>query len=197
MNELNLETRGGYIFRLGSERTTGGDQMRTPRNFAFQTGAGATGMRVVAMFEAMKGLIVLAVGFGLLSVINQDVQQLSEELVRHYHLNPANRYPRIFIDAVDRFSDVRLWLLAVLAFGYAALRIAEAYGLWRGRRWAEWFAVASGGIYVPIEIYELFHGLSTIKVGMLTVNVGIVLFMGFALFRSRRGLQPLDEPDRM
>jgi uncharacterized membrane protein (DUF2068 family) len=84
---------------------------------------------------------------------------------------------------------VRLWLLALLAFGYAVLRIAEAYGLWRGRRWAEWFAVASGGIYVPIEIYELFHGLSKIKVGMLTVNVGIVLFMGVALCRSRRNLQ--------
>jgi uncharacterized membrane protein (DUF2068 family) len=195
MNELNLETRRGYIARLGSEPTTGGGQMLMPRNFAFQTAAGATGVRVVAVFEAMKGLIVLAVGFGLLSVINQDVQQLAEELVRHYHLNPASRYPRIFIDAVDRLSDMRLWLLALLAFGYAALRIAEAYGLWRGRRWAEWFAVASGGIYVPIEIYELFHGLSKIKVGMLTVNICIVLLMGVALCGSRRDLQPIDEVD--
>ncbi|MCA1678755.1 MAG: DUF2127 domain-containing protein, partial [Actinobacteria bacterium] len=22
------------------------------------------------------------------------------------------------------------------------------YGLWRGRRWAEWFAAVSGGIYI-------------------------------------------------
>ena len=120
------------------------------------------------------------------------MQRLAEDLVGHFHLNPASRYPRIFIEAANRSSDVRLWLLAALAFGYAALRLAEAYGLWRRRRWAEWFAVASGGIYVPIEIYELFHGLSTIKVATLVVNVGIVLYMGHALWHSRRALRAIE-----
>ncbi len=162
MNELELKTRSGYMAPFGIEPVASVDQLLMRRDVPLQPAPGATGVRVVAVFEATKGVIVLLVGFGLLSVINQDAQQLAEEWVRHYHLNPASRYPLIFLEAVDRLSDVRLWLLALLAFGYAALRIAEAYGLWRRRRWAEWFAVASGGIYVPIEIYELFHGISKI-----------------------------------
>jgi len=153
------------------------------------------GVRVVAVFEAAKGVLVLMAGFGLLSILHQDVQRVAEEIVRHFHLNPASRYPRIFVAAADRVSDMRLWVLATLAFGYATVRLAEAYGLWRRRRWAEWFAVASGGLYVPIEIYELFHGLSTIKIATLTVNVGIVLYMGHALWRSRSGPQAAETYD--
>jgi uncharacterized membrane protein (DUF2068 family) len=143
------------------------------------------GLGIVAAFEAAKGLLVLMAGFGLLSLVHHDAQRVAEDVVRHFHLDPASHYPGIFLDLSSRASDTRLWLLAALAFCYAGLRLAEAYGLWRERPWAEWFAVASGGIYVPIEIYELFSGVSRIKAGMLAINVGIVVYMIKAL-RERR-----------
>jgi len=142
------------------------------------------------VFEAAKGLLVLMVGFGLLSVAHQDLEQIAEVLVGHFHLNPASRYPRIFLDITSHFSDLRMWLLATFACGYASLRLAEAYGLWRGRRWAEWLALASGTIYVPIEFYELFTGLSWIKIATLTANIAIIAYMSRVLWRSRQGFPP-------
>ena len=144
------------------------------------------GVRLVAVFEAGKGLLVLLVGFGLLSHVHDDVQQLAEALVGHFHLNPASRYPHIFLQLAAHFSDVRIWLLAGSAFVYTTVRWAEAYGLWYGRRWAEWFAVASGGFYIPIEIYELLHGFSWIKVGTLAMNIAIVVYIAYALWRTKR-----------
>jgi uncharacterized membrane protein (DUF2068 family) len=140
------------------------------------------GERLVALFEAFKGLLVLAAGFGLLAVVHQDLQQLAEELVGHFHLNAASGTSRIFLELATRVSDVRLWALALLAFAYASLRLAEAWGLWRGRRWAEWLAVASGAIYVPIEVYELFSGASWIKLATLATNLAIVAYMGRVLW---------------
>jgi uncharacterized membrane protein (DUF2068 family) len=58
--------------------------------------------------------------------------------------------------------------------------------LWYGRRWAEWLAVASGGIYVPAEIYELARGPSALKATTLAVNVGIVAYMAWTLWMERR-----------
>ena len=145
----------------------------------------SSGVRVVAVFEAAKGLLILLAGLGLLSLVHQDLQALAEDLVRHFHLNPASRYPRIFLELADRAADLRLWLLAALAFAYAGLRLVEAYGLWRGRRWAEWLAVASGAIYVPIEIYELFSGVTPLKAGTLALNVAIVAYMGWMLWTAR------------
>jgi uncharacterized membrane protein (DUF2068 family) len=142
------------------------------------------------MFEAAKGVVVLLAGFGLLAVVHQDLQSVAEELVRTLHLNPAKHYPRIFLEAADRYSDVRMWALAALAIGYAALRLAEAYGLWFGRRWAEWFAVASGAIYIAPELYGVWQRVSWVRVGALMLNAGIVAYIGWALWRRRQQRTP-------
>lgn len=141
------------------------------------------GVRVVALFEAAKGLLILLAGFGLLSILHQDVQKVAEDIVGHFHLNPASRYPRIFLELAGNISNGQLWLMASFAFAYAGFRLAEAYGLWQQRRWAEWLAVVSGGIYVPVEVYELFSGVTWIKVSTLTINICIVAYMGYVLKR--------------
>ena len=107
------------------------------------------------MFEAAKGALVLAAGFGLLSLLHRDLQALAERLVQHSHLNPAHHYPQIFIQAASRMNDARLVALAGLAFLYSTLRFVEAYGLWRMRPWAEWLAIVAGSAYLPVEVYEI------------------------------------------
>lgn len=144
------------------------------------------GLRVVAVFEAAKGFVVLLAGFGLLSLIDGDAQAMAEALVRHMHLNPAGHYPTIFINVAAHASDRRLWLLAILAALYALIRWTEAYGLWRQRAWAEWFAAVSGSIYIPLEVYELLKGVSAVKVFTLVANIVVVAYMSYVLWRARR-----------
>jgi len=142
-------------------------------------------VRGVALFEAAKGILVLVTGFGALSLIHHDAQRYAGQLVGHLHLNPAKHYPQIFIDAATHLTDARLWMLATLASAYGLVRFVEAYGLWRGQRWAEWFAAVSGGIYIPFEIYELIKGDTWLSTGALVLNVLAVVLMINALFRSR------------
>ena len=148
----------------------------------------ASGLRLIAIFEAFKGILVLLAGFGLLSFRHRNTQQFAEELVGHLHLDPVSRYPHIFIELSRNVSNAQLWMAAGLAFTYAAIRMAEAYGLWYQRRWAEWFAAASGGIYLPLEIYELFNGVSWIKLGTFLINVTIVAYMIYMLRRQHNSL---------
>ncbi len=54
----------------------------------------SSGIRIVAAFEAAKGVLVLLVGFGLLALVHHDAQAMAEQLVERFHLNPASRYPR-------------------------------------------------------------------------------------------------------
>ncbi len=139
------------------------------------------GIRAIAIFEAVKGLLVLLAGLGLLGLIHRDVQELAERLVRFSHLNPASKYPQIFIDAAASVTDARLWMLAGGAGIYSVIRLAEAYGLWKGRRWAEWLALVGGALYVPVEIYHLLHRFSWFKVAVLGANVAVVAYMAYAL----------------
>lgn len=83
-------------------------------------------------------------------------------------------------------SNAQLWLIGALVLVYAAVRFAEAYGLWLERRWAEWLAALSGGIYVPVEIYELARGVTPIKLGALILNAAIVIYMASVLWRTKK-----------
>src|SRR5262245_34773755 len=110
-----------------------------------------TGMRMVALLEAVKGAVVLLAGLGLLALIHRDVEAIAERLVELSHLDPASKYPRIFIDAASKVTDGRLWFLAAAAGAYSIVRLVEAWGLWYERRWAEWLALVAGGLYIPVE----------------------------------------------
>lgn len=149
----------------------------------------ARGVRAVALVEAAKAALVLLAGLGLLALIHRDVHALAEKVLEHMHLNPARRYPRIFIDAANNLTDSRLRMLASLAFLYATFRAIEAYGLWRERAWAEWFALVTSAIYLPIEGHELFLGFTWLKIAALLINIGIVVYMGYALRARRAAVQ--------
>ena len=139
----------------------------------------ASGVRTVAIFEALKGVLVLVAGFGLLSLVHRDLEEVAEHLVRISHLNPAYRYPRIFIEAATHTDNNRLKLYAAIAFLYSSLRFVEAYGLWRSKAWAEYFAIISGGAYLPLEIMELARKPTFLKAGVFIVNAIIVLYLIF------------------
>ena len=140
-----------------------------------------TGLRTIAIVEAAKGGLILLAGFGALSLVNRDVADIAERILHRFHLNPASRYPSIFLDAAEKVTDPQLWMLAAFAFLYAAVRLSEGWGLWKGRRWAEWLAAVSGAIYIPIEIYELVRHATWIKWAAFAANVIIVAYMVYAL----------------
>ena len=56
-----------------------------PRGSGSSTAALDRGVRLVAVFEALKGALVLGVGLGLLSLVHHDLQAVAERLVRHSH----------------------------------------------------------------------------------------------------------------
>jgi uncharacterized membrane protein (DUF2068 family) len=143
-----------------------------------------TAVRGVALFEAAKGALVLLVGFDLLRPFHRDIEFDAEEMIRHLHMNPASRVPHIFVEATSRFEGMDLLPLALGAAAYALIRFVEAYGLWRQRRWAEWFAIGSGSLYIPFEIQHLlFHHHRMLTALILAANVAVVAVMVRALRR--------------
>jgi uncharacterized membrane protein (DUF2068 family) len=144
------------------------------------------GLRAIALFEAFKGVIVLAAGFGVLSLLGRDAAALAERLINRMHLNPAGHYSHIFLIMMGDVTNQRLWLIAGFALLYAAVRFAEAYGLWHERRWAEWFAALSGAVYIPIELYEIVSHATWLKFATLSVNLLIVGYMVWLLTERRR-----------
>jgi uncharacterized membrane protein (DUF2068 family) len=135
------------------------------------------GLRSVALFEAIKGVLVLAVGFGVWHMRHRDIDDIVDRIINFFHINPEGHLSNIFSKAAAHVSEKNLVLVALGALVYSIIRFAEAYGLWRARAWAEWFALIAGTVYIPFEIHALLHHPNPIKWGILILNILIVIYM--------------------
>jgi len=144
------------------------------------------GLHIIAVLEGAKGAIVLFTGFGILALIHEGAHQAVEELVRHLHINPARHYPGIFIDVATHVTDLQLWVLAFSALCYAVVRFVEAYGLWRRMAWAEWFGLLTGGMYIPLELFEVVRKATWPRITVLVVNLVVVGYLAYVLLLTRR-----------
>lgn len=142
-------------------------------------------LQLVALMEAVKGFIVFGAGFGLLALLHRDVRHIAESFVTRLHVDPDNHFAGIFLNAAAKVTDARLWGFAALAVAYSALRWTEAWGLWFNRRWASWLGAASGAIYVPVEVVELWQKPGVIKAATLTLNVAVVAYLIWTLRQGR------------
>lgn len=174
------------------------DPILTLRKPALHPTARQRALRAIAIFEAIKGLAVLAAAIGLLDLLHHDVHQLALALLWRFHLDPRTPYPSLLLHYADLLSAVDLRSLAPMALGYVVLRLVEAYGLWKEKIWAEWLAALSGALYLPLEAGHLLHRTTLVNGAVLLANVLIVGFMAFQLWRrshQSRG-KPAGSPER-
>src|SRR5271165_3112624 len=146
-------------------------------------------LRAVAAFEFFKGIFVVLMGLCALALVHRDVWLYAESLLALLHISTDRRSAQLFLDFADSVTDARLWAAARIAFTYAALRFTEAYGLWKGRTWAEWVALVSGSLILPFEIRELLRGLTMLRCAVFVGNVAVVAYMLYVILANRRERQ--------
>ncbi len=131
----------------------------------------------IAAERAFRTVVLVAVGLVLVTHPNTDWAGEVTRLARHLGLNPNGNWIRKLIDRLHRLSASEDVLFGIIALAYGALEGAEAYGLWRRRRWAEWLTVVATSLLLVPEIWELSKGTSLLKVGALLVNLAIVAYL--------------------
>ncbi len=72
---------------------------------------------------------------------------------------------------------------------YALIQLAEGYGLWHEKRWGEYLAVIATSAFIPIEIWELAHHVTILKIALFLINVAAVVWLIWSkrLFGARGG----------
>ena len=149
------------------------------------------GLRAVASFEAFKGILVVLLGLFVV-IYHQRAEDVTENLLDHLHINPDRRLGHALMNAAATVSDARLWTIAAAIVAYATVRFVEAWGLWHRRVWAEWFALLSGAMYLPLELLKVAERATWERVSVLVINAIIVLYMLYIRLRERRPIAALE-----
>jgi uncharacterized membrane protein (DUF2068 family) len=152
------------------------------------------GLRAVASFEAFKGVLVVLLGLFVL-IYHQRAEDVTENLLDHLHINPDRRLGNALMHAAATVSDARLWTIAAAIIAYSTVRFVEAWGLWHRRVWAEWFALLSGAMYLPLELLKVAERATWERIAVLVINTIVVLYMLYIRLRERRQIGSLTQLD--
>ena len=150
-----------------------------------QPGRLPVGLRTIALFEAAKGILALAAACGLLSLRHTDLHAVTDAFLLRHGIDPERHYMRLFIESVARATHHHEGQIATVGIVYALIRLAEGYGLWQGKHWAEWFAVISAGLYLPWELMHFTRHPRLFTAGVILFNLALIYYLARLLARQR------------
>lgn len=145
------------------------------------------GLLLIAAFKLLKGVALLAVGIGAHTLVHRDVAMVMEHFVDMFRMDPSNQYIHLALARVTDLSPHRLRELSIGTFFYSGMLLTEGFGLAFGQRWAEYFTIIATSSFIPLEIYEIFHHTTAIKIILIVINLVVVGYLVWELRRDREG----------
>ena len=155
------------------------------------------GLRTVALIEAAKGLLAWAAACGLLSLRNTDLHAATDAFLLRHGIDPERPYTRLAIESVAKATHSHPHEIICFALVYGAIRLAEAYGLWRAKHWAEWFAAISAGLYLPLEVQHFIYRPGLLAGGIIAFNLVLIWYLAKLLLRQRAHRHAANSPIKL
>lgn len=158
----------------------------------------ATVLRLLAIERILRAVLLIGIGYVVLRFRHSEgnFQALfdralpaAKPLARVLHLD-LDRSPTIHsLRHLLMTKPSTLLLVAFAVFGYAAINLIEATGLWLMKRWGEYFATIATSAFLPLEIYELSERVTVLRVGALVINLVAITYLVLSkrLFGLRGG----------
>lgn len=141
----------------------------------------------IAVFKVLKAVLAAAAAVGAFALIHRDLPELGERLADWLEVDRGRAVVESLLARLPGVSSSMLVGAGIGGIIYAALDLVEAYGLLRGRAWAEWLTVVATSLFIPFEVYELAREVTPLKVSALVVNVVIVAYLFVRRVQARRG----------
>lgn len=141
------------------------------------------GLRLIAAFKLLKGIVLLALGIGALNLLHKNVEAIAVRWITFFQVDPHSHYMNLLLAKLSILDDRRLKELSVGTFVYSAVFLTEGTGLALGKRWAEYLTIGTTASLLPLEIYELAIHASIGKVVALVINLAVVAYLVLELRR--------------
>lgn len=139
---------------------------------------------LIAFYKGLQALLFVALGFGALHLVGKDIDDLIGQL-GDFLRSPESRLVNFLYDRASLINDPLLRRLGALAFSYAGVSLAEGIGLFLEKAWGEYLTLLITVSFLPWEVFELFHKLTWIRMGLLVINFLVFLYL-LKLVMSRR-----------
>ncbi|MBI3577312.1 DUF2127 domain-containing protein [Candidatus Gottesmanbacteria bacterium] len=148
----------------------------------------STFLRFIIVEKAIKSIVLFVLAFSIFPIFSAETVLLARQLARQSHLFSNARFVTSFIRFLNQTREQRLLLFSIFFLGWGLLELVEAVGIFKRRRWAEYLAVVTASLFIPIEIRTVAIRFTMEKLGFLVFNIILVYYFIHArhLFRFHR-----------
>jgi uncharacterized membrane protein (DUF2068 family) len=131
----------------------------------------------IIAIKLLKGLLLLAIGLGVLSLIGQDLDARFDQFLRWIHFDPEKKFFADLGDKLQKITPANIKGVGIGTMLYSLFSLVEGVGLIFRLRWVGWIVIGESLFFIPIEVYELMRGFSGVVFGILLINVVIVWYL--------------------
>ena len=142
-------------------------------------------LTLIVLFKFLKGAMLIALALGARHLMNHDVGEFAEHLVDSFRVDPDNRYIHVVLEKAQVLDAKQLKALSIGSFFYAAIVLTEGTGLALRKQWAEYFTIIVTASFLPLEIYELAHRVTPIKIAVMAINLAILVYLIGRVWKRR------------
>ena len=132
-------------------------------------------LRYIAAYKLAKALLLLLVAAGAFGLVSDTTFDAFIDWARE--VASGHQFLTRWIEKLFDFAPSRFALIGAASSVYACVFIIEGWGLWNGKRWAEWLTVIATASLIPFEAYEVWDRVTVLRVGALVVNIAIVIYL--------------------
>jgi uncharacterized membrane protein (DUF2068 family) len=142
-------------------------------------------IKLIVIFKYLKGALLIAVALGAHHLMNRDMSDFAEHLVDSFRVDPDNRYIHLLLEKLQILSAKQLKELSIGSFFYAAVVLTEGTGLALHKRWAEYFTIIVTASFLPLEVIELAHRVTPVKIVVMAINLAILAYLIGRVWKRR------------
>jgi uncharacterized membrane protein (DUF2068 family) len=139
---------------------------------------------LIGVFKLLKGVSLLILGFGLLKLVHRDVAAVTLHWIEVLRVDPENRFIHRALPRIFNVRPKQLKELSAGTFVYSAIFLIEGSGLLARKHWAEYMTLISTGLFIPLEVYEMYRHFTLVKLAVTIVNVAIVWYLALRVRRK-------------
>ncbi|MGA3334483.1 MAG: DUF2127 domain-containing protein [Terracidiphilus sp.] len=132
---------------------------------------------LIAFYKFLHALLFFAIGIGAQRLLHKDISDQIDLLARHLRFNPESHLVNFLLDKASLLNDPILRRIGFVAFSYAAITLAEGIGLYLEKAWGEFLTLAITASFLPLELFEVFRRITWFRVGLLTINLLVFLYL--------------------
>jgi uncharacterized membrane protein (DUF2068 family) len=145
------------------------------------------GLEAIIVYKLAKAVGEAGLGFVAVWLILRGAEagaaSLAEVVLEHFTGGWALKLATLLVRAG---TSRHIQFVAGAAFADAALSAVEGLALRAGRWWAPWLVVCATGSLLPWEVWELYRRPAVLRVIVLIVNIGVLVYLLRAVAAEHR-----------